>query len=103
MAFRVEYTDQAQGDLNGILEWLLEQDAGEPGLRWFFRLEDAIGSFADFPNRHPLAPESKEFPFEVRQLVHGRKPHQYRVLYTFDGETVAVLHVRHGRRRRVGE
>ena len=103
MAFRVEPTAQAQGDLHGILEWLLEQGAGEAGLRWFFKLEDAIASLADFPHRHPLAPESKEFSFEVRQLVHGRKPHQYRVLYTVDGDTVAVLHIRHGRRRRLGE
>jgi plasmid stabilization system protein ParE len=101
MAFRVEPTAQAQRDLDSILEWLLEQGADEAGLRWFFKLEDAIASLADFPERNPLAPESREFPFEVRQLVYGRKPHQYRVLYTIDDDTVAVLHIRHGRRSRL--
>lgn len=103
MAFRVEPSAQAQLDLNDILEWLLEQGAGETGLRWFFRLEEAIASLAELPHRCPLAPENKEFPFEVRQLLHGRQPHQYRVLYTIDGETVVILHIRHGRRRRLHE
>jgi plasmid stabilization system protein ParE len=76
MAFRVEPTAQAQQDLNGILEWLLEQGAGQASLRWFFKLEEAIASLSELPHRCPLAPEDKEFTFEVRQLVHGRKPHR---------------------------
>jgi plasmid stabilization system protein ParE len=28
MAFRVEYSAQAEQDLDAILEWLLEQEAG---------------------------------------------------------------------------
>ena len=99
MAFRVEPTAQAKQDLHSILEWLLAEGAGETGLRWFFRLEEAIASLSELPHRCPLAPENKEFPFEVRQLLFGRKPHQYRVLFTVDGETVVVLHIRHGRRR----
>ena len=101
MAFRVEPTAQAKHDSNGILEWLLERGAGEAGLRWFFKLEEAIASLSELPYRCPFAPESREFPFEVRQLLHGRKPNQYRVLFTIDGKTVVVLHIRHGRRRRM--
>lgn len=48
MAFRVEPTAQAHQDLDGILEWLLEQGAGEAGLRWIFKLEDAIASLPTF-------------------------------------------------------
>ena len=71
MAFRVEPTAQAKQDLYGILEWLLAQGAGEAGLRWFFRLEGAIASLSELPHRCPLAPENKEFPFEVRQLLYS--------------------------------
>jgi hypothetical protein len=53
MAFRVEHTAQAKQDSDGILEWLLEQGAGETGLRWFLRLEDAIDTAP--MNRSPLA------------------------------------------------
>jgi len=31
-------------------------------------------------------------------MLYGRKPHMYRILFTIDGETVYVLHLRHGRR-----
>lgn len=63
------------------------------------RVDEAIASLATFPKRCPLAPETVSFPFEVRQLLYGRKPHVYRILFTIEGDTVNVLHIRHGRRR----
>ena len=62
-------------------------------------MEDAIASLATFPKRCPIAPESARFPFEVRQLLYGRKPHVYRILFTIENNTVNVLHIRHGRRK----
>jgi len=103
MAFRVKQTAQADQDLDGILAWLLEQEAGDSGLKWFRRLKDALQSLAEMPQRCALAPENKGFPFEVRQLLYGRKPHRYRVLFTIDADTVVILHIRHGRRRHLGE
>jgi plasmid stabilization system protein ParE len=99
MVFRVETSARAAEDADLILEWLVSQHAGDSGLRWFLALEDAIASLANFPQRCPLAPENSEFPFEVRQLLYGRKPHVYRILFTIEGETVHVLHIRHGRGR----
>jgi hypothetical protein len=43
------------------------------------------------------------FPFEVRQLLYGRKAHRFRVLFTIDGDIVVVLHIRHGRRQHLSE
>lgn len=103
MAFRVKQTPQADQDLDTILDWLIERQAGEAGLRWFRKLRKEIESLSELPQRCPLAPENKEFPFDVRQLLYGRKPHLYRVLFTIAGDTVVVLHIRHGRRRRLGE
>ena len=103
MAFRVKQTAQADYDLDRILEWLLAQQAGDTGLRWFQRLRETINSLSEMPERCMLAPENAEFPFEVRQLLHGHKPHQYRVLFTIQGDDVIILHIRHGRRRRLGE
>jgi hypothetical protein len=34
------------------------------------------------PKRCPLAPENASVPFEMRQLLYGRKPHFYRILFT---------------------
>lgn len=98
MAFRVEMSAQAEEDASSILDWLLSQHAGETGLRWFLAMEEAIESLSTLPERCPHAPESAYFPFEVRQLLHGRKPHVYRILFTIDADVVRILHVRHARR-----
>ena len=39
----------------------------------------------------------------MRQLLYGRKPHVYRILFTIEGDAVYVLRIRHGRRRRLDE
>jgi plasmid stabilization system protein ParE len=101
MAFRVEISAQAESDANAIIEWLLSQHAGDTGIRWYLALDNAIASLATFPERCPLAPETARFPFEVRQLLYGSKPHLYRILFTIEGNKVNVLHIRHGRRKPV--
>jgi plasmid stabilization system protein ParE len=102
MAFRVEVTSQAEQDADTILEWLLSQHAGEAGLRWFMRLREAIYSLAEMPGRCPLAPENASVPSEMRQLLYGRKPHVYRILFTIEGDVVYVLRIRHGHRQHLG-
>ena len=99
MAFRVELTSRAIQDLDVILEWLVGHEAGETGLRWFEKMREAVVSLADYPYRCSLAPESREFPFEVHQLLYGKKRHAYRILFAIEAETVIVLHVRHGRQQ----
>jgi plasmid stabilization system protein ParE len=103
MTFRVEMSAQAEDDASGILDWLLSQHAGDTGIRWFLALEEAIVSLGTLPERCPLAPENARFPFEVRQLLYGRKPHVYRILFTIDGNVVKILHIRHARRKPVGK
>jgi plasmid stabilization system protein ParE len=103
MAFHVETSAQAESDADAILEWLLSHHAGQAGIRWVLALEEAISSLAIFPQRCPLAGESALFPFVVRQLLYGRKPHVYRILFTVDGKTVNILHIRHGRRKPFSE
>jgi toxin ParE1/3/4 len=99
MVFRVKTSTRAKRDLDAILARLLSQGAAEAGLRWFQGLREAVASLAHFPQRCPIAPENAVFPFEVRHLLYGRRPHVYRVLFTMQGDVVTVLHIRHGRRR----
>jgi len=99
MTFRVEVTPQAERDADAILEWLRSQYAGDAGIRWFRALEDAIASLGEFPERCPVAPESTVFPFQVRQLLYGRRRNTYRILFTVSRDTVYVLHIRHGARQ----
>jgi plasmid stabilization system protein ParE len=101
MAYHVEITLQAERDAEAILDWLLSQHSGTTGIDWFLALDEAFASLSEFPERCSIAPESSYFPFEVRQLVYGRKPNIYRILFTITGERVVVLHIRHGKRRPV--
>jgi plasmid stabilization system protein ParE len=99
MAFRVEITENAERDGENILDWLIAQHAGDTGLRWFQGLKDAIATLSEMRERCPLAPENKNFAFEVRHLLYGRKPHVHRILYTIEGDTAFILHIRHGLRQ----
>lgn len=101
MAFRVELTPQAEKDAEVILKWLIAEQAGDTGRRWFARLKKAIASLAELPSRCEIAPENASVPFEMRQLLYGQKPHLYRILFTIEGDVVHVLRIRHGRRRRL--
>ncbi|MBF0382177.1 MAG: type II toxin-antitoxin system RelE/ParE family toxin [Magnetococcales bacterium] len=59
-------------------------------------MQKAISNLRNLPKSHPVAPESKAFDCEIRHLFVGRRI-PWRVFFTIDGETVQVLHVRHGR------
>jgi toxin ParE1/3/4 len=50
-----------------------------------------------------MAPEARKPRRELRHLLYGKKPHVYRILYEVDErrQTVWVLTVRHGARRRL--
>src|SRR5688572_12804946 len=61
--------------------------------------ERRFASLSALPTRCPISAESRDSPVEVRQLLYGRKPHVYRILFAVDGDSVQVLHVRHARRR----
>jgi plasmid stabilization system protein ParE len=99
MSFRVELTQRAQRDIAAIHAWLQSEQAGEAGAKWFTSLRAAIDSLTLLPTRCPIAPESRESPVEVRQLLYGSRPHVYRILFSIEQQVVTVLHIRHGRRR----
>lgn len=100
--WRVIVEPPAQRDIAEAHAWLAERDP-DAADRWFNGLYDTIGSLEIFPERCPLAPESRFFNQEIRQLLHGRRYHKYRILFTVGRHTVHVLHVRHGARLALGE
>jgi plasmid stabilization system protein ParE len=101
MAYRVEITRRAEGDLEELYLWVVDR-APQQGARWFNGLERAVLSLDRHPKRCPVAPESFDPDHPARALTYGRKPHAYRVFFTVDdeGKLVRVLHVRRGARRR---
>lgn len=92
---RVIITPSAERDIEGAYLWIAERDV-EAATRWFNRLLDVIETLEIFPERCPLAPESVQLGMEIRQILHGKRQHKYRVLFIVSERTVNVLHVRHG-------
>jgi plasmid stabilization system protein ParE len=92
----------AQRDIAEARLWLAEREP-DAADRWFNSIYDTIGSLEIFPERCPLAPESKTLRTEIREIFHGRRHHKCRILFTVTGNEVHVLHVRHGARLALGE
>lgn len=93
MPYRIIVQDSAYADLDSIFAYIVA-DSPQNAVAMVRRVLDEIGGLATFPLSHPLAPESDDFPEEIRQLIVG----PYRVLYTVGGTVVHVLRVRHGAR-----
>ena len=53
-----------------------------------------VGSLDEHPARAPVITEGDS----LRDLLYGRKPNVYRIIYAIDerNSVVAVLHIRHG-------
>jgi plasmid stabilization system protein ParE len=95
--YKVIIESSAQTDLAATTLWLT-QESEDAARNWYTRVREAIGSLSTMPLRCPHAPEDAVFDEEIRHLLHGRKPHVYRIIFTVRGTSVHVLHIRHGAR-----
>ena len=68
--------------------------------KWLWGISEAITSLSKFPERCQIIPENDAFEETVRQLLYGKKPHIYRILFTIEGENVCILRVRHTRQQK---
>ena len=97
MTYRVEFTDRAFRDL-AIL--YVEKHVNEflAAARWFNGLERAVDGLAILPRRCAVAPEHRKTGRKLRQLLYGKKPHVYRIIFEIDEphKLVHVLTIRHG-------
>ena len=92
--YRVRIVERAQDDLRRIRREIGVRNSAQ-ARTWFSGLEEIILSLSMHPQRGGITPEAAKF----RQLLYGRRPHVYRVIYTINEQTkiVRVLHIRHGR------
>jgi plasmid stabilization system protein ParE len=98
MAYLINITSRAERDLEQLFQDINAVNS-QAALNWYRGLKAAILSLKELPNRCPVTPESGK----LRHLLYGHKPHIYRVIYRVleRQQTVEVLHIRHGRRRRL--
>lgn len=93
MQFQVIITPSAKADIFEINAWLLENypDSAES---WLWGISQAVTSLSKFPERCPISPEGEAFDVVVRQLLYGKKPHTYRILFSIQDEKIYVLRIR---------
>jgi plasmid stabilization system protein ParE len=98
VVWHVKLANRALRDLDHIYAHL-EAASSAQAVQWFARLEQAIFSLENQPQRGTRVPEDAG----LRQLLHGRKPYVYRVIYEVNeaAATVHVLHIRGPRRDRI--
>jgi toxin ParE1/3/4 len=102
MAYLVEFSARAVRDLEVLY---VEKNAAEShtAARWYNGLEKAVEALKVYPDRCARAPETRKLKRELRQLLYGKKPHVYRVIYELDEDRheVWVLTIYHGARRKI--
>jgi toxin ParE1/3/4 len=96
MAYRVKLMPRAQRDLSDLYD-RIGASSSDAAFTWYRGLRDSIRALGEHPSRCPATTEDPG----VRHLLHGSKPHIYRVIYRVleRQKQVHVLHIRHGARQ----
>jgi plasmid stabilization system protein ParE len=97
MKYRVEISPHALHEIEEAYLWIREASPTR-AYEWFNGLIEAIDSLEEAPMRCALAQENAAFPFEIRQMLYGKRGGIYRVLFRVVGGEVRILHVRHASR-----
>ncbi len=89
----------AEAELEEAYRFIWEESP-ERAARWRERPLSKAETLSRLPQSCSLAPENDAFPEEIRQLLYG----SYRLLFTILEAKcqVHVIHIRHGKRRRLG-
>jgi toxin ParE1/3/4 len=96
MAYRVEVSRRAQRDFITIFD-TINAEQSPASARWFVGLEDAVMGLAAAPRSGSPTHENPV----LRHLIHGNKPHFYRIIYKINDadQVVTIMQIRHGRRQ----
>ena len=80
MAYHIEFAYRAARDLEALY---VEKNAAESqaASRWYNELEEAVYALATYPHRCPIAPEARKLRRDLRNLLYGKEPYVYRVIY----------------------
>ena len=100
MQYQIIITPSAKADIFETNTWFLEN---HPNLaeKWLWGISQAVASLSKFPERCVVSFESEAFDVVVRQLIYGKKPHTYRILFSIQDEKVYVLRVRSTKQKNI--
>lgn len=101
MAHAVIVLRQAPTDVRRNADWLRRHFSAKSADRWNDGIVAAIQTLTNNPGRCPQAEEAPDLGIDLRVLMSGRRPHVFRILFTFDATTVSVHRVRHAAQDRL--
>ena len=93
---QVELSKRAQANLRAISKFV-QAESSAAARKWFLGLRAEIESLRQFPNRGELLQSRPVY----RQILYGKKPHVYSIVYTVrpKAKVIVITEVRHGARR----
>jgi plasmid stabilization system protein ParE len=98
VTYSVVVTARARADAIEAFRWKTEQSP-QVAARWYAGLQKALAKLSKFPERHPIAEEETQFlGLPIRQMVYGKKPGTYRLLFSIEQNTVVIHYIRHSAR-----
>src|SRR4051794_990182 len=103
MARAVSLRPGADTDLREIARYISQRVSPASATRWLTAIQATVARLATDADRCPQADEAADLGIDLRELLHGRRPHVYRILFTIAGDTVNVLRVRHAAQDRLAE
>ena len=98
MTYRVVFTSRARADLIEQFRYLVDRSP-VAAANWYTGIEKAIAKLATFPERHPVAhDETEQLGITLHQMLYGRRPGVFRILFSIEGDTVTLHYIRHSAR-----
>lgn len=94
MKLRVSLLRQAERDVDGILAWIGERSRSGAAT-WHRRWWQVLDSLSETADGCGLTPEDEDHTIDIRQIIFKtRRGNKYRALFTIQGDTVYIMHVR---------
>jgi plasmid stabilization system protein ParE len=97
MKYRVIVQRLALEDLNGAFAWAAG-NAPATAIRWLDRFHSVLRGLDTNPQRCPHAREQRKVDVELREILFGRRPNVYRVIFLIEADCVRVLRIRRAQR-----
>ena len=87
-----------RADVAVAAAWLAHGNLAAAGRSGLFRI---VKKLETNPSLYPIADEAADLGVDLRELLYGRRPTVYPILFTITGQTVNVLRVRHAAQDRL--
>lgn len=100
MSYKLIIQPQAEADIEFIYRYIAAFSLMS-ARKWRAGIFSSIVALSVMPSRCPVIPESKDFEYEIRQLIYGKNTSCYRIIYHVveDSKEVRILTIRHASRQ----